>query len=66
MKIWGVRFYIINVRVKRKKLDDISHHGYLMGYEDTKELFYTLIQINLLLSTDTIMFSLMNIIPISP
>ena len=31
IKIWGVRVYIINKRVTRKKLDDISHRGYIIG-----------------------------------
>ena len=35
IKIWGVRFYIINGRATRKKLDDISHRGYFMGYAAT-------------------------------
>ena len=35
IKIRGVRFYIINGRVTRKKLDDISHHNYFMGYTAT-------------------------------
>ena len=30
--MWGMRVYIINERSKRKKLDDISHWGYFMGY----------------------------------
>ena len=30
-----MRVYIINGRATRKKLDDISHRGYLMGYEAT-------------------------------
>ena len=34
-KIWGVRFYIINVLATRKKLDDRSHRGYFMGYAAT-------------------------------
>ena len=33
--ICGVRVYIINGRVTRKNIDDISHHGYLMGYSPT-------------------------------
>ena len=35
IKIWGVRVYIINGSVTIKKLDDISHRGYFMGYEAT-------------------------------
>ena len=35
IKIWGVRVYIINRGVTRNKLDDISHHGYCMGYAAT-------------------------------
>ena len=35
IKIWGVRVYIINVHATRKKLDDISHRGYFMGYAAT-------------------------------
>ena len=30
-----MRFYIINGHVTRKKLDDISHRGYFMGYAAT-------------------------------
>ena len=36
IKIWGVRVYIINGNATRKKLYDISHWGYFMGYEATK------------------------------
>ena len=36
IKIWGVRFYIINGRTTRKKLDNISPRGYFMGYEAIK------------------------------
>ena len=35
IKIWGVRVYIINGRVTRKKLDDISHHDYITIYTAT-------------------------------
>ena len=35
IKIWGVRVYIINGHATRKKLDDISHRGYFMGYAAT-------------------------------
>ena len=35
IKIWGVRFYIINGRTTRKKLYDRSHWGYFMGYAAT-------------------------------
>ena len=35
IKIWGVRVYIINGRVTRNNLDDISHRGYFMGYAAT-------------------------------
>ena len=35
IKIWGVRFYIINGRAARKKLDYRSHWGYFMGYVPT-------------------------------
>ena len=35
IKILGVIFYIINGCATRKKLDDISHRGYFMGYADT-------------------------------
>ena len=35
IKIWGVRFYITNRNIARNNLDDISHHGYSMGYADT-------------------------------
>ena len=35
IKIWGVRVYIINGRATIKKLDDISHRGYFMGYAAT-------------------------------
>ena len=31
----GCENYIINGRVTRNNLDDISHCGYLMGYVDT-------------------------------
>ena len=31
-KIWVVRVYIINGSFTRKKLDDISHRCYFMGY----------------------------------
>ena len=34
-KILGVKVYIINGDVTRKKLHDRSHRGYLIGYEDT-------------------------------
>ena len=36
VKIWGVRVYIINGRVKIKHIDDIPHYGYFMGYASTK------------------------------
>ena len=36
IKIWGVRVYIINGCVTRKKLDNISHQNYLNGYSDNK------------------------------
>ena len=32
IKIWGVRVYIINGRVKINNLDDISHQGYFIWY----------------------------------
>ena len=35
IKIWGVKFHIINGCATTKKLDDRSHRGYLMGYEAT-------------------------------
>ena len=35
IKIWDVRVYIINGRVKRKKLGDRSNRGYLMEYAAT-------------------------------
>ena len=35
IKIWVVRFYIINGRATRKKLDDISHRVYFMIYTAT-------------------------------
>ena len=35
IKIWGVRVYIINRRATRKKIDDMLHLGYFMGYADT-------------------------------
>ena len=35
IKIWGLRVYIINVCVTKKKLDDISHCVYLTGYAAT-------------------------------
>ena len=35
MKIWGLKVYTTNISVKRKKLDDRSHRGYLMGYAAT-------------------------------
>ena len=35
IKIWGVRVYIINGIVTRKKLDDSPHSGYFMGYAST-------------------------------
>ena len=33
--MWGIRVYIINGRVTRKKLDDRSHRGYYMRYAAT-------------------------------
>ena len=35
IKIWGVRFYIINGRATRKKLYDRTHRDYFIGYADT-------------------------------
>ena len=35
IKIWDLRVCIINGRDARKKLDDISHWGYFMGYAAT-------------------------------
>ena len=35
IKIWGVRVYIISGRATVKKLYDISHWGYFIGYEAT-------------------------------
>ena len=32
IKIWRVRVYIINIRVIRKKFENRSNQGYLMGY----------------------------------
>ena len=36
IKIWGLRVYIINGHVTRKKMDDISHIGYFMAYAAIK------------------------------
>ena len=38
IKIWGMKVYIINGCAPRKKLDDMSHRGYFMGYIATKEV----------------------------
>ena len=35
IKIWGVIVYIINVRVTRNNIDDISHCAYFVGYAAT-------------------------------
>ena len=35
IKLWGVRVYIMNGRVTRNIIDDISHRGYLMRYVAT-------------------------------
>ena len=35
IKIWGVRVYIINGHVTRKKIGDRSHCGYFIGYVAT-------------------------------
>ena len=34
-KLWGVIVYIINGRVTRKKIDDISHRSYFVVYAST-------------------------------
>ena len=66
IKIWGVRFQIINGCVTRNNLDDISNQGYLWDIPLLKELLYTVNQVNLLLSTYPTMSGLMNLIIISP
>ena len=35
LKILGVKVNIINGRATKKKLDDRSHRGYLVGYAST-------------------------------
>ena len=35
IKIWGVRFYIINGHVTRNNIDYRSHCAYFMGYATT-------------------------------
>ena len=66
IKMWGVRVYIINVRVTIKKLDDISNRGYFMGYEATTGVILYCKPYQPFLSTYPIMFGLMNIIIVSP
>ena len=61
-----MRFYIINGYVTRKKLNDRSHCAYLMGYADTKIVILYWKPDQYFLSTDPIMFGLMNIILVSP
>ena len=65
-KIWGVIFYIINGRVTRKKLDDISHIGYFMIYASTTGVIIYCNPDQPFISTDTIMLGLMHIILFSP
>ena len=64
--MWGIRVYIINGRVTRKKLDDRSHHGYFMRYSATTGVILYWKPNQYFLSTYTIMFGLMNIIFFSP
>ena len=39
IKIWGVRFYIINGSVTRNNIDDILHRGCFIWYEATTGVF---------------------------
>ena len=55
-----MRVYIINGCATRKKLDNISHWGYLMGYEATTGVILYWKPDQHFLFTELIMFGLMN------
>ena len=60
-----MRVYIINGRVTRKKLDDISQRGYFMGYATATGFIVYYKPDQPFVSTEPIVFGLMNIILIS-
>ena len=63
--IWGVIVYIINGNVTRKNINDRSHCGYFMGYAATTRVILSWNPNKPFLSTDPIMFGLMNITIVS-
>ena len=66
IKIWGLRLYIINGRTTRKKLDNMLHRGYFMGYAATTGVILFWKPYQPFLFIEPIMFGLMNIILASP
>ena len=66
IKIWGVGVYIINRHATRKNIYDISYSGYFMRYAATTGVIIYWKPYKNVLSTEPIVFDLMNIIIIYP